>query len=156
MTTVENIVNPLPHVLRAWKTILGKRHKVFSVFDYIDPEEQPKLSPYFHIALRNLRATGNQNPVGSDLFWSSWAATLESTAITMRGKNSDKQDEMAGSVLVLASQFCGHFTEAQLPFHQIIEMKPADLDHSTEGVLDFQKVNLDIQIIVRDDAWPQG
>lgn len=155
MTTIENIVNPLPHVLRAWKTILGKRHKVFSVFDYIDPEQEQKLTPYFTITLRNLRASGQQYPIGPDIFWSSWSATLESTAVTMRGKNSDKQDEMAGGVLVLAARYRVHFVKAVLPYHLIVEMKPADLDPSTEGLLDYQKVNLDIQIMVRDDAWPE-
>ena len=104
----------------------------------------------------NLRAGEQQYPLGDDLYWSSWDATLITRAATARGINGENHVAMVGGVYVLAAQYRRHFHKGALPFHQILDMKPAGLAPSTDGLLDHSEISFDVKIAVRDDAWPHS
>lgn len=156
MTTLENISNPLPFVLAAWKRILEKAgHKVFTVSAF-DEIQDDRLSPYFEIQLTNLRASGQEYPIGRERHWSSWSGELITRVSTMRGKNGEKHIEMVGGVYVLAALYRSLFVPAVLPHHAIHQIKPTGLVSSTDGLLDRSEIHFDIAVLVRDDAWPDA
>lgn len=156
MTTLEKIVNPIPYVLAAWKKILEKPgHTVHSVSAFDLSSVDSKLSPYKAIQISSFAASGQEYPLGNDRYWSSWNATLSTHAVTNRGKNGEQHIILVGSIYVLAAQFRRLFTPAVLPFHKITHMRPSGYSPDTEGLLDYSKIDFDIIIMVRDDAWPQ-
>lgn len=153
MTTIEQIVNPLPHVLATWNALLKKAgHTVWTVAAFAeDPPNSHKLSPYLQTQVTNLRASGHEYPLAGNKYWDAWSATLITRASTMRGKNGDKHYMLVGAIYVLAAKnrnLCA-------PFHWITHFKPAGLVSSTDGLLDHSEIHMDIEIFVRDEAWPQ-
>lgn len=156
MTTLENICNPLPFILAAWKRVLEKAgHTVYTVSAF-DETQEDKKSPYLEIQLTNLRASGQEYPLDGEKYWSSWAGELITRVSTMRGKNGDKHIEMVGGVYVLAARYRNLFVPTVLPHHQLHQIRPSGLVSSTDGLLDRSEIHFDIAVIVRDDAWPDA
>lgn len=153
MTTLEEISNPMPHVLAAWKNLLETAgHKVFSVSAFDEGTDDSALSPYFKIQIQNLRASGREYPLAGNKYWSSWSGTLITRASTMRGKNGDKHNALVGAIYVLAAKNRNLYA----PYHSIHHFRPAGLNSSTDGLLDHSEIHVDVEIFVRDDAWPQN
>ncbi|MEY2500590.1 MAG: hypothetical protein QOI07_924 [Verrucomicrobiota bacterium] len=155
MTTIENIVNPLPHVLATWNALLEKAgHTVWTVGAFAEPEpNESKKSPFLETQVQNLRASGQEYPMpDGNSYWSSWSATLITRASTMRGKNGDRHNALVGAVYVLAAKN----RNLMSPFHVIRHFKPSGLVSSTDGLLDHSEIHMDIEVFVRDDAWPDA
>lgn len=151
MTTLQQICNPLPHVLAAWNALLEKAgHKVWTVSAFAEPEpNESKKSPYLETQLTNLRASGQEYPLKGKSYWSSWSGTLVTRVATMRGKNGDKHNALVGAVYVLAAENRSLYT----PFHLVRHFRPAGLVSSTDGLLDHSEISFDVIIVVRDTAW---
>lgn len=158
MTTLENIVNPLPFVLAAWNRILESAgHKVWTVTAFDEPgDDETKLAPFIETQLTNLRAAGGQYPLDGDTYWSTWSAELISRASTRRPNNVDKHIAMVGGIYVLAARASKLFSPAVLPYHRILQLKPSGQTSAVAGLLDQTEVHLEVVIGVRDDAWPDS
>lgn len=163
MTTLDNILHPSLAILSAWGAILKKAgHRVYGPRDDTPEttaqgeEEIAKQTPYVEFWLSGLRASGQQYPIGMELYWSSWSASIHSRVATMRGKNGQKHEVICASLYVLSARYKTLFSPAMLPFHRILQMKPDGLTPTTEGLLDYTEISFEIQIEVRESAWPDS
>jgi hypothetical protein len=59
---------------------------------------------------------------------------------------------MVGAIFALFAMNRNIQTDA----HLICHFRPSGLVSSTDGLLDHSEIHFDIQIMVRDDAWPDA
>ncbi len=121
--------------------------------------DDTKDTPFIDISLVHVRATGHQHIVRPGvLYWDAWQGRCLFRTYTQRGKNSDQQATIMGTIRSLAVEFATLLPRAVLPFHAIDQFREAEETSVARGYnqtenLDWSELRFDLTWNVREDVW---
>jgi hypothetical protein len=115
-----------------------------------------KETPFVDISIVHIRASGHQHIARPGvLYWDAWQGRLLCRTYTQRGKNSDQQALIMGTIRALAVEFKVLF---DLPFHGIDQFREAEETSLARGFnreenLDWSELRFDLTWSVLSAAW---
>lgn len=139
----------------AWSGILNANQ----VTAFAETTDALKTTPYTDVQLQNSsvfpdRERGQRFIHRDIAYFNLWQGTLVSTIYTTRGKNSDQQTNLIGTVRALGIP--QSFTEQYLPYHSVAVIEEVGIHRAIDKaqVLDITQLSFLITFGIRPDAWP--
>lgn len=118
-----------------------------------------KETPFVDISLVHVRATGHLHIVRPGVqYWDAWFGRALFKTYTQRGKNSDQQARIMGTIRSLAVEFATLLPRSVLQFHAIDQFREAEetsvaRGYNAEENLDWSELRFDLTWNIRTDVW---
>jgi hypothetical protein len=158
MATLVEIYSYDAAIENAWKDILTDAFAAAGVVaePHIEQDDLGKKTPFVDIQMRDSVALKHRKLLPGNIgMYNAFEAHLVSRVCTVPGQSSKFQSTIIGVIRAAAANFNQVFTETNLPFLSMLDMRDAGLHRGVikEPALDWSEVFHYVQFAVRDSAW---